>query len=229
MVGLFDENEFDKNEEYDIKEVDINDLLNTKISYKSKVMDIESILNALKRGDYKLPKYQRKYVWEKQQAANLILSLIKNIPIPPLYLYYDKDGKYVVLDGQQRITTLFMYYNNVFYTSGKVERVRLDFSDISRRLENIEYLNERIERYQDTMSKDEIKEMKDEIKVLYKEIKSKYNIVPSKFNLNLDKDVKDITFSNFDDKAKRILRRKDLEVVFVECDGKNSDKAYSNC
>lgn len=228
MVGLFDENEFDKNEEDDIKEVDINDLLNTKISYKSKVMDIESILNALKRGDYKLPKYQRKYVWEKQQAANLILSLIKNIPIPPLYLYYDKDGKYVVLDGQQRITTLFMYYNNVFYTSGKVERVRLDFSDISRRLENIEYLNERIERYHDTMSKDEIKEMKNEIKVSYKEIKSKYNIVPSKFNLNLDKDVKDITFSNFDDKAKRILRRKDLEVVFVECDGKNSDKAYSD-
>ena len=95
MVKLFDENEFDKIEEEDIKEVDINDLLNTKISYKSKVMDIESILNALKRGDYKLPKYQRKYVWEKQQAANLILSLIKNIPIPPLYLYYDKDGKVV--------------------------------------------------------------------------------------------------------------------------------------
>lgn len=228
MVKLFDENEFDKIEEEDIKEVDINDLLNTKISYKSKVMDIESILNALKRGDYKLPKYQRKYVWEKQQAANLILSLIKNIPIPPLYLYYDKDGKYVVLDGQQRITTLFMYYNNVFYTNSKVERIRLDFSDISRRLEDIEYLNERIERYQDTMSKSEIKQMENRIKLLYKEIKNKYNISPSKFNLNLDKYEKDITFSNFDEKAKRILRRKDLEVVFVECNGENSDKAYSD-
>lgn len=124
--------------EEDAKDIQVEDLLNTKISYKSKAMDIETILNSLKRGDYVLPKYQRKFVWEKSDVSNLILSLIKGIPIPPLYLYYNnKDGKYVILDGQQRITSLFMYYKNIFY-KGNAQRNRLNFEDISTKIDAIE-------------------------------------------------------------------------------------------
>ncbi|AIY79563.1 hypothetical protein U728_931 [Clostridium botulinum 202F] len=225
-MDLFDELN-DTSIEDDEKELNVDDLLNTKISYKAKVMDIESVLNALKRGDYILPKYQRKYVWEKYQASNLVLSLIKNIPIPPLYLYYDnKTAKYVVLDGQQRITTLFMYYNDIFYKS-KSGREKIDFKDISKNLDEINYLLEKKEFIKADSPNREIKEIDEKIKCIYKYIEKKYNISKSTFNLELEEDQKDITFSNFDDKAKRILRRKDLEVVFVQCDDKNSDKAYS--
>ncbi|MBN9645571.1 DUF262 domain-containing protein [Terrisporobacter glycolicus] len=221
------ENDLEKNFEEDKKDININDLLNTKISYKTKAMDIESILNALKRGDYVLPKYQRKYVWEKFDASNLVLSLIKNIPIPPIYLYFDYNtGKYVVLDGQQRITTLFMYYNNIFYKS-KNGRIKIDFKDISYELEKIEYYTNKIHNPIESLSNKDIKKNEDEIKKIYKNIEKKYNIVKSKFNLELDDYEKDITFSNFDEKAKRILRRKDLDTVFVQCESKNTDKAYS--
>ncbi|MGU8702741.1 DUF262 domain-containing protein [Clostridium perfringens] len=217
------EEEFEKDE----KDINIDDLLNTKISFKSKVMDIESVLNALKRGDYVLPKYQRKYVWEKLQASNLVLSLIKNIPIPPIYLYFDYNtGKYVVLDGQQRITTLFMYYNNIFY-KGKNGREKIDFKDISKMLSKIDYYLEKKNNPIELLTNKEIKDIEHEIKLIYKTIESRYNIVKTTFNLELEKDEKDITFSNFDEKAKRILRRKDLEVVFVQCENENSDKAYS--
>ncbi|MBS6508640.1 MAG: DUF262 domain-containing protein [Paraclostridium bifermentans] len=226
MFMFFDEfNEDDI--ENDDKNINIEDLLNTKISYKTKVMDIESVLNALKRGDYILPKYQRKYVWEKAQASNLILSLIKNIPIPPLYLYYDNNTKkYVVLDGQQRITTVFMYYNDIFYKS-RNGREKIDFRDVSRMLDEVEYLIDRKGFDQKDLTKEEIKRIDGKINSIYKEIESKYNISKTTFNLELGEYQKDITFSNFDEKAKRILRRKDLEVVFVECEDKKSDKAYS--
>ena len=213
--------------ENDKKEININDLLNTKISYKTKVMDIESVLNALKRGDYVLPKYQRRYVWEKQQAANLILSLIKNIPIPPIYLYFDYNtGKYVVLDGQQRITTLFMYYNNIFY-KGRNGREKIDFKSISKIIEKIEYYLEEKEYPIEKLNVRESKENTKNLKLLYSEMEEKYNIVKATFNLELKEYEKNITFSSFDDRAKRILRRKDIEVVFVQCEHENFDKTYS--
>lgn len=188
--------------EEDAKEIQVEDLLNTKISYKSKAMDIETILNSLKRGDYMLPKYQRKFVWEKPDVSNLILSLIKNIPIPPLYLYYNnKDGKYVILDGQQRITSLFMYYKNLFY-KGNAQRKRLDFEDISKQL--------------DTMDEGQSQSV-------YKYLEEKYNLVRSGFTISNQ----DITFENFQEDSKRILRRKDLDVVFVQCENKNPNKIYT--
>lgn len=224
----FDYNEdLEKNFKSDKKDININDLLNTKITYKTKVMDIEAILNALKRGDYILPKYQRKYVWEKPDASNLVLSLIKNIPIPPIYLYFDYyTGKYVVLDGQQRITTLFMYYNNIFYKS-KNGREKINFEDISRKLEEIEYYEHKMRNPVENLTNREFREFDNKIKEIYKEIEKKYNIVKSTFNLELGDFEKDITFSSFDEKAKRILRRKDLEAVFVQCENDNADKAYS--
>lgn len=136
------EDDFKENDllESEFKDINITDLLNTKISYKTKNMDIESILNSLKRGDYLLPKYQRKFVWDRSQVSNLILSLIKNIPIPPLYLYHQAEtGKYVILDGQQRITSIFMYYRNIFYKKTN-ERIKIDFADISYIVDEIDEL-----------------------------------------------------------------------------------------
>lgn len=200
--------------EEDVKEIRVEDLLNTKIAYKSKAMDIETILNNLKRGDYVLPKYQRKFVWEKADVSNLILSLMKNIPIPPLYLYYDNhDGKYVILDGQQRITSLFMYYKNIFYKSG-TQRIRLNFKEIANIVDSIEILTQKEELTDEENNK---------VTEAYTDMQNKYNIVKSKFDVSSQ----DITFENFGEEAKRVLRRKDLDVVFVQCEGKNPNKVYT--
>lgn len=207
---------FSENDIYegDAKEIQVENLLNTKIMYKSKAMDIETVLNNLRRGDYVLPKYQRKFVWDKSDVSNLILSLIKNIPVPPIYLYYNNiDGKYVILDGQQRITSLFMYYKNIFYKSGS-QRIRLNFKDVSNIMDEIENLyGKEICTEEDVVNIDKA----------YEKLRENYNIVKSSFEISS----KDITFGNFGEEAKRVLRRKDLDIVFVQCEDKNPNKVYT--
>lgn len=219
---IYDELKNESNEKDDIY-IDIEDILDSKISYNSQTMDIETVLLGLSRGDYKLPLYQRKYVWELSDASNLILSLIKNIPIPPIYLYLDSNsGQYVILDGQQRISTLFMYYNNIFYVNKK-ERKRLDFEDISKMLEFKEEVKKKLKEYRDLYSKDEIVKMEERIHEIEEKLLNNYNLKGKSFVVNDE----DITFENFNEKAKRVLKRKSIEVVFVQCKGKNPLKAYT--
>jgi 5-methylcytosine-specific restriction endonuclease McrA len=51
------------------------------------------------------PSYQRNEVINRKKASGLIESAILGIPLPPLYLFKDNDGKLEVIDGQQRLIT----------------------------------------------------------------------------------------------------------------------------
>lgn len=65
------------------------------------------------------PGFQRKSVWkEKKRKTLLIESLMLRIPIPAFYFYENEDSKYQVIDGQQRLLTIFEYLNNQFSLSG---------------------------------------------------------------------------------------------------------------
>jgi hypothetical protein len=58
------------------------------------------------------PKFQRRRVWKPQAQSYLIDSIIKKMPIPPIYIRFitdPKKGRTIreVVDGQQRIGTIF--------------------------------------------------------------------------------------------------------------------------
>lgn len=55
------------------------------------------------------PDYQRKYQWEADKASRFIESICLNIPVPVIYLAEEKDGSFSVIDGQQRLTSLFRF------------------------------------------------------------------------------------------------------------------------
>lgn len=77
---------------------------------------------------YVIPKYQRKYIWSKEQVENLAISLIRGLPIPPIYVYRSGKNKLEILDGQQRILSLFLYYKGKYIknsTNTQVELQRL--------------------------------------------------------------------------------------------------------
>ena len=59
---------------------------------------------------YVIPEYQRKFRWSKKKIENLAISLIKGLPIPPIYTYRNDENQLEVLDGQQRIISLFLYF-----------------------------------------------------------------------------------------------------------------------
>lgn len=52
---------------------------------------------------YIIPKYQRKYRWSKEQVIGLVESLLRGLPIPPIYTYRNENNQLEILDGQQRV------------------------------------------------------------------------------------------------------------------------------
>ena len=55
------------------------------------------------------PDFQRHYVWNPERASRYIESLLLGFPTPPLFLAEEADGQWVVIDGHQRLETLFRY------------------------------------------------------------------------------------------------------------------------
>jgi len=99
-------------------------------------------------GKIKIPKFQREFVWSKKSTAKLIDSIIKGFPIGTFIFWKTKDelrhiknignanlpdvptGDYVyyVLDGQQRITSLYAVRKGLRIT---VDGKEIDYTDIS--------------------------------------------------------------------------------------------------
>lgn len=69
------------------------------------------------------PDYQRPSVWTKNQKQLLIDSILHDFDIPKLYLHKTSDGKYDVVDGQQRIRTIWSFYDDEFALSKDADKV----------------------------------------------------------------------------------------------------------
>lgn len=57
---------------------------------------------------------QRSYVWDKKRKTEIIESLLLGYPIPPIYARKTKDGVYDVLDGKQRLMSVYSYLKNEY-------------------------------------------------------------------------------------------------------------------
>src|SRR5213079_764220 len=87
------------------------------------------------------PKFQRGYDWalKRELPSRLIESILLEIPIPPVYLGKLPKGKMDVIDGQQRLTTLFLFVSNQLKLQ-KLQRLSSlndkHFRDLSEELQN---------------------------------------------------------------------------------------------
>lgn len=71
---------------------------------------VRTLVDMVTEGDLILdPDYQRQYRWGDDKASRFIESIALNIPVPVLYLAEEPDGTFSVIDGQQRLTSLFRY------------------------------------------------------------------------------------------------------------------------
>lgn len=69
----------------------------------------------LDSGRYKLqPEYQRRHRWTLPKKSRLIESFIMNVPVPPIFVYEYEYSKYEVMDGLQRLTTVWDFYRDKF-------------------------------------------------------------------------------------------------------------------
>ncbi|MEF2280471.1 DUF262 domain-containing protein [Deinococcus sp. YIM 134068] len=64
------------------------------------------------------PTWQRKYVWDTRRASKLIESFLLDIPIPVIYLAKNAEGKYEVIDGVQRLNSIFKFFDGDYAITG---------------------------------------------------------------------------------------------------------------
>lgn len=64
------------------------------------------------------PDWQRNYVWNQHQASKLIESFLLGIPVPVVYLAKNEKGDYEVIDGQQRLRSVFNFLDSKYSLRG---------------------------------------------------------------------------------------------------------------
>ena len=104
------------------------------------------IIRNVKDGIYQIPKFQRDFVWSKEQTAKLIDSLLKGFPIGSIILWKTnerlkslkkiggtilkepKEGEYIyyILDGQQRMTSLYLALEGIKVNSNDYKKIYID-------------------------------------------------------------------------------------------------------
>lgn len=76
---------------------------------------VRDIVLSIKSNEYILdPDFQRNFVWNKEKCSKLIESILINVPIPNIYASDDTNGKWIIVDGIQRLTALNNFYNDEF-------------------------------------------------------------------------------------------------------------------
>lgn len=93
--------------------------LDKSVSFSSSHFSVDVFLSM--KGNKELvlqPDFQRFYIWDRKKEEGLIDSIIRNYPMPPIWLWRhaDEEGRtiYEVIDGQQRLTCILKFIENKF-------------------------------------------------------------------------------------------------------------------
>lgn len=116
------------------------------------VMTINSLIES---GIISMPTFQRNYVWDRKRASRFIESLILGLPIPQIFLYQIERNKYSIIDGQQRLLTIYFFAKQRFPRSGKRTVLRKIFDENGKIPDNILSDNELFQDFKLQFAKQE--------------------------------------------------------------------------
>ena len=115
-----------ENEQKQIEEIECeqNENLDSTELYKitswGADLSFRELIAMYKENDLLKPELQRKYVWDKSEASRFIDSLLLGLPVPSIFLATQNDDTKLIVDGFQRIMTVFDYVEGIFSGDGKV-------------------------------------------------------------------------------------------------------------
>ncbi|WP_306603502.1 DUF262 domain-containing protein [Azonexus sp.] len=88
------------------------------------VMTLNSFVES---GAVRIPGFQRNFVWDIGRSSKLIESLLLGLPVPQLFLYEQDRNKFLVIDGQQRLMSIFYFIKKRFPRKEKRTELRAIF------------------------------------------------------------------------------------------------------
>lgn len=132
----------------DDQQEDEEDILG-QVSFKDAVVvnadwTIETISLQIKKGNIDLqPGFQRRGAWDEVRKSRLVESIIVGMPVPNVVLAENKDhkGRFIVIDGKQRLLAISEFMNDGYKLKGLDIRGDLNdkrFSDLN--VDDREYL-----------------------------------------------------------------------------------------
>jgi len=84
---------------------------------------LEVLHQKWKAGDIEIPRFQRQFVWKQVQASKLIESFLIGLPVPAVFLYTERTTqRFLVIDGQQRLRSVFYFFEGLFGEEKKGKR-----------------------------------------------------------------------------------------------------------
>lgn len=97
----------------------------------------ETIFTQLVRENIELaPNFQRRDAWNIQKKSRLIESLILGLPVPQIVLAEKVKGKFIVLDGKQRLLSIFQFYGE---SGSSYDNFKLTGLEILKKLNGSSY------------------------------------------------------------------------------------------
>lgn len=86
---------------------------NSPITHKTTTKSILDLQNLFDHGHLNLePGFQRQSVWTERDRSKLIDSILRNYPLPAIFLYKREEAGHLVfdvIDGKQRLESIFMF------------------------------------------------------------------------------------------------------------------------
>ena len=120
---------FDGDYDQDELENNTSSIAEYNISVSPNDFNVKTIFDFMESGIIKIPDFQRNYVWDIKRASKLIESLLIGIPIPQIFLFEEKRNSFLVIDGQQRLMTIYYFIKKRFPKKEKRIELRKIFDE----------------------------------------------------------------------------------------------------
>jgi len=96
----------DNSDPFQISEYDITSTPND--------FNVMTLFSFVESGAVKIPGFQRNFVWDITRSSKLIESLILGLPVPQIFLYEQARNSFLVIDGQQRLMSIYYFVKKRF-------------------------------------------------------------------------------------------------------------------
>lgn len=86
------------------------------------------------------PEYQRRYRWNDIRQSKLIESFLMNVPVPPIFLNEDDIGIYSIIDGKQRLNSIYNFLTDNLKLKGLEVFAKLNgksYSNLQQKFQKI--------------------------------------------------------------------------------------------
>lgn len=124
-------------DDYAADEAEVSGVEDYDVSTAPNDFNISTMYDFIKSGVLVIPGFQRNYVWDIKRASKLIESLIIGLPVPQIFLHEAARNRFNVIDGQQRLMSIYYFMEQRFPRDDARAKLRRVFAEHGRIPEDV--------------------------------------------------------------------------------------------